>query len=223
MDTEYARKCTACNGVNLQREDLTGCPDNCREADIYKFNFDCYGQDMSNYKKLIFDMLNDFKYWQQHGKGFYIFSETPGSGKTYLACCLGKSIMMKYGIRFKFITVTDYIDKVSEGYTLAKQGIPNSPADIYKECDLLVLDDLGAQMSKEWQNQELFKLVNARASNGLVTIYTSNIKVNDLKIEDRVKSRINGSTIPLHMPELSIRDINANNAQKDFISKVMSK
>lgn len=222
QDLEYARKCSACSGIKRESFDTTGVPDNCHEADLYKFDFDCYGMDLSSYKKIAFNFLENFKEWQQKGKGIYIFSDTPGSGKTFLACCISKSVMMKYGIRFKFITVPDYIDKVSEGYTLAKQGIPNSPSDIYRDCDLLVLDDIGAQMSKEWQNQELFKLVNSRVGNGLITIYTSNIEVKNLKIDERVKSRINGSTIPLHMPEVSIRDKNTKTAQEDFIRGILS-
>lgn len=221
VDTEYARRCTACMGINKSSGDTTGCPDSFREADIYKFDFDCYEADMAKRKAIILNFFDKYNEWVKKGKGLYIFSKTAGSGKTFLSCCIGKSVMMRYGLRFKFITVPDYIDKVSEGYTLAKQGIPNSPADIYKECDLLVLDDIGTQLDKPWQNQELFKLVNERVNSGLITIYTSNLPIDKLNIDERVKSRIYGTSILLPMPEESIRSRKANESQDDFLRSIL--
>lgn len=219
-DMEYARKCTKCLGINSS-EDLTGVPDTMREADLYKFDFDCYEVNTDKLKQIVFNMFNKYKEWAQKGKGLYIYSKTPGSGKTFLTCCLGKSIMMKYGIQFKFVTAPDYIDKVSEGYTLAKQGIPDSPADVYKTCELLVLDDIGAQMGKDWQTQELFKLINTRISKGLVTIYTSNLDIDRLNVDERIRSRIYGSSIILPMPEVSVRTIKANEAQDAFLKGIL--
>lgn len=176
---------------------------------------------MAKRKAIILNFFDKYNEWVKKGKGLYIFSKTAGSGKTFLSCCIGKSVMMRYGLRFKFITVPDYIDKVSEGYTLAKQGIPNSPADIYKECDLLVLDDIGTQLDKPWQNQELFKLVNERVNSGLITIYTSNLPIDKLNIDERVKSRIYGTSILLPMPEESIRSRKANESQDDFLRSIL--
>lgn len=219
-DMEYARKCTRCLGIK-PTEDLTGAPDTMREADIYKFDFSCYGVNTAKLKQIVFSMFERYKEWAQKGKGLYIYSKTPGSGKTFLACCLGKSIMMKYGIQFKFVTAPDYIDKVSEGYTLAKQGIPDSPAEVYKTCDLLVIDDIGAQIGKEWQTQELFKLINSRISQGLVTIYTSNLDIDKLNVDERIRSRIYGSSIMLPMPEVSVRTKKANEAQDAFLNGIL--
>jgi len=218
---EGARKCTRCKGINNYNADTTGCPDQFREADVYKFDFDCYGCDMSSSKKIVMNLITRYNEWAKNGKGLYIYSKTPGSGKTYLACCIGKSIMMKYGVRFKFITAPGYINKVSEGITLAKQGIPDSPARIYSECEVLVLDDIGTQLAKEWQEQELFMLINERVNKGLITIYTSNLDIQNLNVSERIKSRIYGTSLLFGMPEVSVRKNKAREANNDFLKKMM--
>ncbi len=220
FDCDYGKKCTECNSFAEKNADLTGVPEVFREAGIYKFDWECYGTDMEKRKQIAFSFFKDFLMWNGEGKGLYIYSKTPGSGKTFLACCLGKSVMMKYQIRFKFITAPQYLDKVSEGYTLAKQGVMNSPAEIYKECELLVIDDIGTQIEKEWQEQELFKLLNTRLTNNLPTIFTSNYLPEQLKVNDRIKSRIATMTIPLPLPEVSIRDIKAKETQNKFVERI---
>jgi len=42
------------------------------------------------------------------------------------------------------------------------------------ECDLLVLDDLGAEKTSEWVEETLNLIVNARYSDRRTTIFTSN-------------------------------------------------
>ena len=222
FDLEYVRKCDACNGFKATAEDLTNVPDEYREACLPKFNWDIYGIDLNGRKRIAESFFKDFKKWADKSNGLYIYSKTAGSGKTFLACCLGKSVMMKYNLRFKFITAPDYFDKVSEGYALQKQGVGgSSPADIYKECELLVFDDIGAQMDKAWQSQELFKLINERVNRGLVTIYTSNVQLTKLNIDERIKSRILGTTIEFPMPEVPIREIKQRSNQNDFLNKVL--
>lgn len=216
---DFARKCTRCFGIK-KNEDTTSVPENMREADITKFDFKAYKDNIDGLKKIVMHFFEEYKEWEMNGKGLYIHSNTPGSGKTFLACCLAKSVMMRYGKRMKFITVPDYMDKVAQGYDLAKEGIKQSPAQPYKDCDLLILDDIGTQMNKEWQNQELFKLINYRVTEGLITIYTSNFATEKLNVDDRIKSRISASTIFIPLPEESIRKKKSTEAQNSFLDKI---
>ena len=72
----------------------------------------------------------------------------------------------------------------------------------------MILDDLGANNTKTSIDNALFSLVDYRNKNNLPTIYTSNLSREGLKekFNDRVVSRIFDNTIPLAMPEKSIRD-----------------
>lgn len=165
---DYVEKCSACNGYKPIDEDLTGVPDEFRDCDISKFNWDLYGSNISFAKDVVESFISRFKEWALKGEGLYFYSKTAGSGKTFLACCIGKSVMMKYNIRFKFITITDYIEKVSEGYSMQKQGIGgSSPAEIYKECELLVLDDMGTSLISRGRRRKSSSLLtqDCRAAN----------------------------------------------------------
>lgn len=218
----YAKPCPTCKGFKKESEDLTCVPDMYREADLSKFKFDIYSISISMIEKIIKSFVNEFNSkWKSQGMGLYLWSKTPGSGKTFLACCIGKSVMLKYNLRFKFITVIDYINKVSESYALRKSDSGAiDPSEIFRECELLVLDDIGAQMSKDWQNQEIYRLVDERMANGLITIFTSNMPIEKLNIDERAKSRIYKQAIPIQMPEESIREKEAQNRQAEFFKGI---
>lgn len=218
---DFAKRCTRCKGYK-PNEDTTGCPENMRHAAINKFRFDEYREAIPGIEKVARNFIDEFENWKFQGKSLYLWSNTSGSGKTFLACCIGKSIMMKYNARFKFLTVPQYIDKAAEKISIQKNGGFEDPTAVYRECDLLVLDDIGSQIDKPWQNQELFKLINERLTNGLLTIYTSNMTIDKLNVDERIKNRIYGTTIVLHMPEESMRVKYHEKSQDDFLRRVLN-
>lgn len=214
----YARRCTKCTGVR-RREDNTGVPEEYHDADFMKFDFSAYRIDMNKLKTLCTDILTNFDRWDKAGKGLYLWSKTPGSGKTFLACCLAKSLMMKYDFQMRFITAPDYINAVGDSYK-RDRGEEDQSA-VYRECKLLVLDDIGAQADKEWQRQELFRLINKRMEDGNITIYTSNMSTDALNVDARTRDRIIKTSVELQMPEESIRKKKAAREQNDFLAGIV--
>lgn len=174
---------------------------------------------MTKVKEMIYSIFNDWDKWKNEGMGIYLYSRTAGSGKTFLACALARSIMIKYGIQMRFITVPDYISMIGDSFR--RDRGENDYTQIYRTCDLLIFDDVGAQSNANWYKQEMFKLINKRMSDGLVTIYTSNIDINDLNVDDRTKNRIIDTAIPIPMPEESIRMRNAKSKHEKFLDSVL--
>ncbi len=124
---EFARPCTRCR-EKKRLEDDTGVPPQFREAYLSKFRFDSYTRDMGNLRKIVEDFLKNYQNrWQKSGKGIYLWSNTSGSGKTFLSCCLAKSVMVKYDLRMRFITVPDYLALVGESYK-RQQGLADESA-----------------------------------------------------------------------------------------------
>ncbi len=153
---------------------MIGVPPQFRDADLGKFGFDSYSRDMGNLRKIAENFLKNYRErWEKAGKGLYLWSKTPGSGKTFLSCCIGKSVMVKYDLRTRFVTVPDYLAKVGESYK--RQPGECDESAVYRECDLLIFDDIGAQKSGEWQQQEVFRIINERLNAGKVIIFTSNM------------------------------------------------
>lgn len=214
----FARRCTRCTGAR-RSEDNTGVPAEYHDADFMKFDFAAYRIDMSKLKTLCTDILKNFDRWNKAGKGLYLWSKTPGSGKTFLACCLAKSLMMKYDMQMRFITAVDYINTVGDSYKRDRGEA--DPSEVYRECRLLVLDDIGAQADKDWQRQELFRLINKRMEDGNITIYTSNMSTDGLNVDARTRDRIVKTSVELQMPEESIRKKKAMGEQREFLAGII--
>lgn len=216
----YSRPCARCKAEN-RLQDMTGVPPEFHGADLSKFRFGSYSRDMGNLRKIAEDFLGNYRErWEKSGKGLYLWSKTPGSGKTFLSCCLGNSVMVKYDLQMRFITAPDYLANVGESYN--RQRGENDESAVYRECSLLIFDDIGAQKTGEWQAQEIFKLVNERMNLGNVTIFTSNACPEDLNLDGRTISRIMKKSVVLQMPEESIRNMEAKKEQDDFLRDILS-
>lgn len=218
MPLKFAKRCKHCYGVR-QSQDKTNVPPQFYEADLGKFRFDSYDKNVDKLEKLVKNFFSKFQEWEKNGKGLYVWSKTPGSGKTFLSCALGKSIMMKYDIRMRFITAPDYLAAVGASYK--REQWAEDESQIFRECDLLIFDDLGAQKSGEWQEQETFRIVNERLNAGKVTIYTANMPPEDLNINERTIDRIMKTSVVIQMPEEDVRRKKAREEQEDFLRRML--
>lgn len=205
-----------CPNAGVMREsENNGVPAIYHDADYSKFNFEVYQKDTTKLKRICDSFFYDFDKWEMRGKGIYLWSSTPGSGKTLLACCLARSGMIKHNLQMRFITTPDYISLVGDSYK--RERCEEDQSQIFKECRLLVLDDIGSQKKGDWQEQELFRLINGRLENGLVTVYTSNSDPEGLNVGNRSINRIVKSTVSIHMPEESIRRMKAKEETEAFL------
>lgn len=164
------------------------------------FQWGIYEADASSSRHLINLFVTRYEQFKEQGMGLYIYSGTKGSGKTMLACCLLNEIAKRYAGSVKFINILDFIEMTRKGVDITDGEV----IAVY-QAGLLVLDDIGVQMSKEWIDTVLYRLVNHRYTNHLPTIYTSNIPVNHLRVDDRITDRIDSTTYPVQLPEESIR------------------
>lgn len=127
--------------------------------------------------------------------------------------------MIKYDLQMRFITVPDYLAKVGESYKRQMEECDESA--VYRECDLLIFDDIGAQKSGEWQQQEVFRIINERLNAGKVIIFTSNMCPEELNLDNRTIDRIMKKSVVLQMPEESIRGKEAKKEQERFLADIL--
>lgn len=185
------------------------------------FDFDIYGKDvaMAKVKAIVNGFILKFSLWQSEGKNLYIYSKTKGTGKTMLSCILLNEVTMRHMTPARFITVYDYLNTVTESWK-DKTGDTSARLRDIETAQLLILDDIGAQDPNKLVNDSLVKLIDRRYSNMLVTIFTSNKKINDLGLDDRIISRIEEKSISVSLPEVSIRQRKAESKQKEFLSRL---
>ena len=163
------------------------------------FDWSKYKSDTAKVKDMVNTYILKYPQFKEKGMGLYIYSRTKGSGKTMLACCLINEIIKRHPGSVKFVNVLDFIEMTKNSY----KG--NDEIDAIYSASLLVLDDLGVQLSKEWVDTVLYRLVNERYTKRLPVIYTSNIPVEKLKIDDRIIDRIESTTYQIELPEESVR------------------
>lgn len=185
------------------------------------FDFDIYGKDMAmaKVKAIVNGFILKFSLWQREGKNLYIYSKTKGTGKTMLSCILLNEVTMRHMTPARFITVYDYLNTVTESWK-DKTGDTSARLRDIETAQLLILDDIGAQDPNKLVNDSLFKLIDRRYSNMLVTIFTSNKKINDLGLDERIISRIEEKSISVSLPEVSIRQRKAESKQEEFLKKL---
>ena len=199
---------------------------------FYDKNYECFNWniyidstgkviDLSKKKNLVENFLKSFKEWNEKGLGLYIYSKTKGSGKTFLASCLCNELMELYGIKTRFISATNLLDIAQSGDKNSYDEYRREPIKLLCNCKLLVIDDIGQkQTGKEWMNEILFKIVDERMTKKLVTIYTSNIPIEELGIDERVIERINKTSFAVGLPEYNVRSKEAYSEKLNFLKNM---
>lgn len=164
------------------------------------FGWDKYQADITKSKDIVNKYILRFPAFQEKGMGLYICSGTKGSGKTMLSCCILNELTKRYVGSVKFVNALDFLEMTKKGY----RGEENEVQSLY-DAKVLVIDDIGVQMSKEWVETVFYRLINDRYINRKPTIYTSNIPIDRLKMDERITDRIESTTFIINLPEESIR------------------
>ncbi len=67
-----------------------------------------------------------------------------------------------------------------------------------------------------WVKTIFYSILDGRMDNNKITIFTSNMSMEELDHDDRLKSRIEKMAIPMEFPEESIRSKIARNENKEL-------
>lgn len=190
---------------------------------VYKtgkdFDWNCYQEDVEIQKRIANAFVYNFKDFQREGRGLFIYSNTKGSGKTMLACCIANEILKNQDLSVKFVNVPDYIELVKDKSEFGREQVRN-----IMNASLLIVDDIGAQVeNKEWITTALFRLIDSRYAGVRPTIFTSNVRMEELKTDSRISDRIYAMSVQVMMPEVNIRRRIADKHTTIFLEKIFQK
>jgi DNA replication protein DnaC len=117
-----------------------------------------------------------------------------GVGKTGLAVGYARKWFFEEGFSVIFCSVPDLLSELRSTYQPGDGPTEYSVISRYADVSVLVLDDLGAEQVKnqEWVADRLYQIIGKRHANGLLTIFTSNLSIEEVghKIGERLTWRI---------------------------------
>lgn len=119
-----------------------------------------------------------------------LFYGNPGSGKTYLSYCIAKAIL-DTGNLVVYKTSEELIKILRD---VRFKNMDNGIEKILLECDLLIIDDLGAEHINEFSVTELFNLINKRILTNKKMLISTNLTLPAITkhYSERVASRLLG-------------------------------
>ena len=104
-------------------------------------------------------------------KWLYLHGPT-GVGKTHIAVAIANAQVQR-GASTTFWSVPDLLDSLRQTYGNPDESSFYSLFDSVRDCEMLILDDFGAQQMTDWALEKLYQLITYRHDRLLPTVITS--------------------------------------------------
>ena len=169
------------------------------------FNIDLYGEhiiDPSTGVTAKKSMIGTVDYCKTYIDEFdttfrnLLFYGQTGVGKTFLTNCIAKELLERsYSVLYlSAIDFTNLLSDVMFNFNSLSDESKALSEHIY-DCDLLIIDDLGTEISNSVKSSNLFNCLDKRLNNKKSTIISTNLTPKELRniYSDRIFSRIIGN------------------------------
>ncbi len=155
-------------------------------------SYDYYaGEDLEKFTRAVQICQNFVKTFNKGYRNLFFYG-TVGTGKSFLSCCIAKELIDQGNlvIYFSASQLFDILSKSTfdKDSAEAASGISDDICD----CDLLIIDDLGTELTNSFVSSQLFACLNNRHLRKKATIITTNLSLGELRdrYSDRIFSRI---------------------------------
>lgn len=125
-------------------------------------------------------------------QNLFLYGDT-GTGKTFLSHCIAKELL-DTGHSVIYFTAFQLFEVLEKHKFEKDQEAASSMQHIF-DCDLLIIDDLGTELSNSFTVSQLFLCLNERILRKKSTIISTNLGIDQLSIiySERIFSRIMSS------------------------------
>ena len=147
--------------------------------------------------EFIFDMCSNYarKFGRFKMRNLFL-SGPPGLGKTFLSACIARAVS-EAGFSVVYDTAVNVFAQFEE-QKFARDKLDAEEAKDetrrYLGCDLLILDDLGSELTTPFVQSALYTLVNARLMANRQTVISSNLTMDQVRqrYTPQISSRLEG-------------------------------
>ncbi|MDR5658876.1 ATP-binding protein [Serpentinicella sp. ANB-PHB4] len=176
--------------------------ENFQTFNINLFSTEVYEQEEKNPRENMMEILNVcegfvFNFDNNNDENLLFYGST-GLGKTFLTNCIAKALLNKekiviYQTAFKLIEILQTI-------RFGDKDANKEQYDLLFKADLLVIDDLGTELTNSFTNSELFNIINSRLLSNKKTIISTNLSPKEMieRYDDRIFSRLFSKFTILH-------------------------
>ena len=211
---DYVRECSCGlikKDVMAKRLSFANIPDAFKEMRLSNFRKDVYRNKESS--KIIEVDCKAVNWWMEElermkaeGMGLYLYSNCKGSGKTRMATSIANELIYEHGMSVKFATSVQIINEIKASWDKEDGMSEHQLLDDLSKAEVLVIDDFGIETVRDWIVEKIYQIINQRYINKLITIFTSNLSVDELSYDDRITNRIREKCYMLAFPNESIRN-----------------
>ena len=140
-----------------------------------------------------------WSYAERFGRFYFknlFLTGAPGLGKTFLSACIARTVS-ENGFSVVYDTAVSVFAQFEE-QKFARDGedVRQARGETrkYLGCDLLILDDLGSEMTTPFVQSALYTLINTRLTAGRHTVISSNLTMDEVRrrYSGQAASRLEG-------------------------------
>ena len=127
--------------------------------------------------------------------GNLYFYGTVGTGKSFLSACIAGAVMEK-GYTVLYYSASALFDRLASlSFDYRFRDEMRTLSDDLYHCDLLIIDDLGTELTNQFVSAQLFTCLTERHLNRKATIISTNLSLEEMqrRYSDRLFSRITSS------------------------------
>ena len=162
-----------------------------KEQSFETFSLDYYTKAELSYMRDNYNDLRLFANNFENDKRNFLLIGATGLGKTHLSTSVAKVVVEK-GFNVVYETAQNIFTDFSRD-RFSNSDEPESQR--YLDCDLLIIDDLGAEAITQFSVACLYNIINTRLNRNLPIIASTNLTKDELRkaYQDRITSRLFGN------------------------------
>lgn len=202
QDTGYvgSRKCSCFKKAEIE---LLYTQSNIREIlekeNFEHFSFDWYSDTIKNEAtglsaretaRRAYDAAWNFvRDFDARFQNLFLYGST-GVGKTFLSHCIAHELL-KTAHCVLYFSAYDLFDRLAHT-AFSRKSETDADEDFIYDCDLLIIDDLGTELTNSFVSSELFFCINERLTRRKSTVISTNLQLEDFSAtySERTFSRI---------------------------------
>ena len=179
------------------------------------FSLDYYKSDPAAYRRMqqILQLMKQYaESFTVGSSGSLVLFGGTGLGKTHLSSAVARTVLDRGYDVFYTGAVNMLSDFEYQRFGNSMTGDAGQDTSRYLSCDLLIIDDLGTEVTNQFTTSVLYHIINTRLSRKLSTVISSNLSQADFKKRywDRITSRVLGEYTVLPFVGTDVRSQKLN-------------